>query len=242
MDSIRNDPVWAREATYPKESIERGARGPHIRRVQEWLVLGGKNIVIDGDFGPATAAALGANYINFDKWYELVAPMRDLTVEQVKGWLKPDGALPNIREVGGPNAGPWVRLFMNGQEGPAWPWCAGFVTWVRRTVGCSLLSTRTFSCDLLWSAAEQARIPTLVRPTGSAAKAGLKQGALFMVTNPKNRSDRTHVGFVTGVSSDGETISTLEGNTNDAGSREGYEVCRRTRATGNLDFILTATP
>ncbi|MFA9221023.1 MAG: CHAP domain-containing protein [Sediminibacterium sp.] len=36
-----------------------------------------------------------------------------------------------------------------------------------------------------------------------------------------------HTGFVESV--EGEIIHTIEGNTNDTGSREGYEVCRRTR-------------
>lgn len=36
-----------------------------------------------------------------------------------------------------------------------------------------------------------------------------------------------HTGFVESV--DGEFINTIEGNTNDSGSREGYEVCRRKR-------------
>jgi hypothetical protein len=37
-----------------------------------------------------------------------------------------------------------------------------------------------------------------------------------------------HTGFVESVLSGGR-ITTIEGNTNDDGSREGYEVCRRTR-------------
>ena len=36
-----------------------------------------------------------------------------------------------------------------------------------------------------------------------------------------------HTGFVEKV--EGNVIHTIEGNTNDTGSREGYEVCRRTR-------------
>lgn len=36
-----------------------------------------------------------------------------------------------------------------------------------------------------------------------------------------------HTGFVEKV--EGDVIHTIEGNTNDTGSREGYEVCRRTR-------------
>jgi hypothetical protein len=37
-----------------------------------------------------------------------------------------------------------------------------------------------------------------------------------------------HTGFVVEVLSNGN-LKTIEGNTNDEGSREGYEVCYRTR-------------
>jgi hypothetical protein len=33
-------------------------------------------------------------------------------------------------------------------------------------------------------------------------------------------------------------MQTIEGNTNDDGSAEGYEVCARTRSYTNMDFIL----
>jgi hypothetical protein len=47
-----------------------------------------------------------------------------------------------------------------------------------------------------------------------------------------------HTGFVESVSPDGSIINTIEGNTNDTGSREGYEVCRRTRKTSScIGFI-----
>jgi hypothetical protein len=35
-----------------------------------------------------------------------------------------------------------------------------------------------------------------------------------------------------------EVFETIEGNTNDEGSREGYEVCHRVRGYGSKDFIL----
>lgn len=41
-----------------------------------------------------------------------------------------------------------------------------------------------------------------------------------------------HTGFVESV--DGEWLNTIEGNTNDTGSREGYEVCRRRRKISSM--------
>lgn len=49
-------------------------------------------------------------------------------------------------------------------------------------------------------------------------------GDIFIIGYDKGLG---HAGFVERV--DGEIIHTIEGNTNDTGSREGYEVCRRER-------------
>jgi len=41
------------------------------------------------------------------------------------------------------------------------------------------------------------------------------------------------------VTSAGDTLyQTIEGNTNDDGSREGYEVCARRRGYSKTDFII----
>ena len=41
-----------------------------------------------------------------------------------------------------------------------------------------------------------------------------------------------HTGFIEKI--EGDTLHTIEGNTNDTGSREGYEVCRRTRKVNKM--------
>jgi hypothetical protein len=46
-----------------------------------------------------------------------------------------------------------------------------------------------------------------------------------------------HTGIVEKVNTDG-TLLTIEGNTNDTGSREGYEVCRRVRPLGKIKAFL----
>ena len=48
-------------------------------------------------------------------------------------------------------------------------------------------------------------------------------------------TDWTHTGFAHGPSA--EVFSTIEGNTNDDGSNNGYEVCARTRSLPKKDFI-----
>jgi hypothetical protein len=61
-------------------------------------------------------------------------------------------------------------------------------------------------------------------------------GSIFL--NRRVGGDWVHTGIVTGAAAD--TFETIEGNTNDAGDREGYEVCRRVRGYGNKDFIMVA--
>jgi hypothetical protein len=57
------------------------------------------------------------------------------------------------REVGGQNKGPWVRLYMQGNEGSDWPWYAGFVSIILKQASKSLnvaIPIQTsFSCDPL---------------------------------------------------------------------------------------------
>ena len=53
-----------------------------------------------------------------------------------------------------------------------------------------------------------------------------KQGDIFIMDYGKGLG---HTGFVESVDKDGIYIHTIEGNTNDEGSREGFEVCRMKR-------------
>jgi hypothetical protein len=59
-------------------------------------------------------------------------------------------------------------------------------------------------------------------------------GSFFLVR--RTPTDWTHTGII--VQAEDEVLQTIEGNTNDDGSREGYEVCARTRGYKNMDFIL----
>jgi hypothetical protein len=88
----------------------------------------------------------------------------------------------------------------------------------------------SFSCDSL--AANAKRKNRFV--TGAeAASHGIPAGSLFLVR--RTSQDWTHTGIV--VNAQRDTFETIEGNTNDAGDREGYEVCRRIRSYASKDFI-----
>ncbi len=86
--------------------------------------------------------------------------------------------------------------------------------------------TPSFSCDAL-AASAKAKGRFVSRDESGP-------GSFFLVRNTP--TDWTHTGIV--VSAGGETFKTIEGNTNDDGSREGFEVCARTRGfSDKMDFI-----
>ncbi|MCP3140865.1 peptidoglycan-binding protein [Pyxidicoccus xibeiensis] len=234
----------------------RGEQGRGVKRIQEWLSLSGFAVAIDGDFGAATEAALKrfqakagltvtgvADAVTFDR---LVAPMK-AAVATIPTQGRSLGALvvayasqhlaQRPREVGGDNRGPWVRLYMDGHEGPAWAWCTGFATFciqqAAKTLGVPTPVARTYSCDsLAHFGREQGRfLSTLTAPPDRAL---IRPGSLFL--RRRTATDWEHAGIVTEV--DEETFQSIEGNTNDEGGHEGYEVCARTRGFRNMDFVL----
>jgi cell wall-associated NlpC family hydrolase len=126
------------------------------------------------------------------------------------------------REVGGVNRGPWVRIYMEGHDGPAFLWCAGFSCLMVRQAAWHLdvdLPLRpTFSCDVLSRDAQTDG--RFVREQDLGSLDDLPRGSLFV--QRRTADDWNHVGIV--VSGGVEVIETIEGNTNEGGSREGYEV------------------
>lgn len=263
-------PTWATvELAYPGP-LAHGSKGPGVRRVQEWLTLRGHAIGVDEDFGPATLRALRAfaarstntghaiDALTAALWADLVAPMRRAATERGSGTLAEAVAhvakahlKEHPREVGGANRGPWVRLYCKGQDGPAYAWCAGFVSYVTMQAATALGAASplayTLSCDTLAAdaAAKGRFLAGAAVASGQIAPPALRgseAAGVFLVRNPKNPKDWTHTGFALhfepGSSRRGvATYRTVEGNTNTGGSREGYEVCARTRGMASVDFI-----
>ena len=236
------------------ETIERGSKQKKlITIIQEWLCLNGQSIKIDGDYGPATEIAVNnfqknvglmqtgkVEPLTFDK---LVWSMKSLS----QATLSSNGGLHSAVvelslkylaahpiEVGGQNMGPWVRYFMDGYQGNAWPWCAGFNTLIvkqaAKLCGTAISLPRTYSCDVLGMWAKNNG--KFVSGTSGNLSA-VKPGHLFLVR--KSHNDWQHTGIV--IEMTPEYCVTIEGNTNDEGSREGYEVCKRIRGFKTLDFV-----
>lgn len=247
------------EFEYPGE-IGNGTRGRKARRIQEWLSIHGFQTTIDEEFGSATERALqsfqrargisDSGQVDETTWDALVAPMVRSFAKCEAGARLGDTVMQVAKqhlrehpiELGGANCGPWVRAYMNGNQGSAWAWCAGFVTFVLKQAatihGVPMPIEGSFSCDLLASQAKQqgrfVAERSLDGSPGNWSADALGSCAVFLVR--RTSSDWTHTGFAFDYRPDG-TFATIEGNTNDEGSREGFEVCQRFRSRKEKEFI-----
>ncbi|HEY6155914.1 MAG TPA: peptidoglycan-binding domain-containing protein [Gemmatimonadales bacterium] len=234
---------------------KRGDQGVKVRLIQEWLCLDGFQVVIDGAFGPATEVAVRQFQVQAGVEVDgVVGPITFsrlvLPITRALAPVAADSAslgamvvsyakqhlAQRPREVGGQNSGPWVRLYMNGHDGPEWPWCAGFASFML-TQACTSVSvpvpvTPSVSCDSLAASAKQNG--RFIAEAEVTDRARLTPGSLFL--NRRTATDWVHTGVI--LDAQAEVFQTIEGNTNDDGSREGYEVCQRVRGYASKDFIL----
>jgi hypothetical protein len=246
--------AWIRKEIKFPGAFGRGKRGQAAKRVQEWLCLHNLGLVIDGDFGRVSEETLmrfqfdtGLNStgkLDEETWTALVQPMQDALVNPLLASVSFSNAvaefanqhlIPHPREVGGANAGPWVRMYMKGNDGSQWLWCAGFVAFCMHQAGEALMHPMpmgtSFSCDNL---ANFAKDSGLFPSERDATPDQIPAGSIFL--RRSDPMDWTHTGIVTQAFEN--HYETIEGNTNDDGQREGYEVCARRRGYSNTDFIV----
>jgi len=129
----------------------------------------------------------------------------------------------------GSNWGEHVQKYLKsvGINFPA-SWCMAFVYWCvdewAHTTGHANPLVRTGGVLAQWNQFKGEKI---------SPSATVKPGDIFIQDHGKGLG---HTGIVESV--EGDTIHTIEGNTNDTGSREGYMVCRRKRKISScIGFI-----
>lgn len=115
----------------------------------------------------------------------------------------------------GSNRGPEVDAYLRSTGlHPGFPWCAAFVNWCIAQVAGEkkreVAWPKTASCDVILVWARRHDI-LFTQP---------EKGDVFLVLAGPN--DATHTGFVKSVS--GQKFTTIEGNSNATGSREGLGV------------------
>jgi peptidoglycan hydrolase-like protein with peptidoglycan-binding domain len=236
---------------------KRGSTGDVVKLIQGWLCLHGLKVVVDGGYGKATAQQVRTfqrtsglpvtGVVDGATWLALIRPMlvalAPIPGKRALGQLVVAYARQHLAqhplEEGGQNSGPWVRLYTQGGEGDNYPWCAGFATFCL-SQACTSLDVampvpRTLSCDDM---ARHAGARLLEQPAPSQ-RARITPGSFFLrLAGPaEKRFKYAHTGIV--VQAGPDTFKTIEGNTNDDGSAEGYEVCARVRGYAGIDFIVT---
>jgi hypothetical protein len=250
-----------RELAFPGV-IKKGDSGANARRVQEWLSYHKFATTIDGGFGDATELRVkqfqtakgitSSGKVDSKTWDALVAPLaRALApINPAGGANLADVTLAYARqhvrerpvELGGDNRGAWVRVYMAGNQGESWLWCAGFVTFILKqasdTLGQAMPIAGSFGCDALAYQAKAAGrfVPGSSVASGSVSWPSLHAAQIFLVR--RTATDWVHTGFSFGGNQ--ATFSTFEGNTNDNGSPNGFEACERVRSVTKKDFITLA--
>lgn len=131
----------------------------------------------------------------------------------------------------GSNWGKNVQKYLSsvGIDFPA-AWCMAFVYWcvneAHKELGSKNNLIRTGGVLKQWN-----DLPLRFKSTNP------KRGGIFIMDYGKGLG---HTGIVENILPNGQ-ISTIEGNTNDEGSREGYEVARRTRNIENCKGFIYLT-
>ncbi|MDD5199089.1 MAG: peptidoglycan-binding protein [Terrimicrobiaceae bacterium] len=142
------------------------------------------------------------------------------------------GEIGTMEKPPGSNRGERVEMYQRGVGiGPGDPWCAAFVYYCFATAAKSLgaknplleKACRTGCVLTLWNLARANGVPTITRDEALDDPSRVKPGMIFILSTGGGQG---HTGLVARVS--GNRVETIEGNTNDGGSREGIGVFRRT--------------
>lgn len=241
------------------KNYKKGDKGKEVKKIQEWLCYHGYGLYINSYFGPATDYAVRLfqriegleedGIVGANTFSALTLPMvtvlrpipidgkslGEMVVAYAKQHLK-----QHPREIGGQNMGPWVRLYMNGKEGELYLWCAGFVSFILKqacdTLNVPLPIETSVSCDNLAKSAKENN--KLLEEPKIEERKRITPGSLFLQFKRQNEppKDWNHTGIV--IRAKDEVFLTIEGNTNDEGKNQGYEVCSRIKGYKNKDFIL----
>lgn len=129
-----------------------------------------------------------------------------------------------VHEIGGNNRGERIEEYLAAAHAkPGDPWCASFVSWA------------------FIQAAAALGVPNPMRPTAGALHIWRDApelcrsktptiGSIFVINHGEGKG---HCGFVAAVT--GDHVLTIEGNTNEAGSREGDGVLRKSRRISDIN-------
>jgi hypothetical protein len=196
----------------------------------------GNPLEVDGKVGSMTWAALFRSEVP-----RSAAPAANSLSEAVLAVA--GGEVGVMEEPPGSNRGPKVDQFLaavglDSRQG-SFAWCAAFVYWCFRDASKRLAvvnpAVRTAGALDVWNQAGPKGFRRITCAEATARTTLVQPGMIFVLSTGGGHG---HVGFVESVS--GVVLTTIEGNSNDAGSREGVGVFRRVGrrvATINQGFV-----
>ena len=124
------------------------------------------------------------------------------------------------------NAGPAVEKYLKSVGlSKGYAWCMAFIYWCTKEASIQLeVENPLFKTAGVLAMYNKEKDLEVTNP---------QPGDIFIMDYGKGQG---HTGIVESVGKN--IINTIEGNTNDEGSREGYEVCRRTRQRSTIKAYL----
>jgi hypothetical protein len=183
----------------------------------------GVPLKVDGEVGPMTWGALFGG--------RTVPIVSRAPTPLLREALKSAAAeIGTMEEPPGSNRGPKIDQYLaavglNAATG-SHPWCAAFVYWCFQEAAASLAEpnpvVRTAGVLDHWNRAGEQGIRRILGGEAGEEPALVHPGTIFIITTG---SGNGHTGLVERV--EGIRLTTIEGNTNDTGSREGVGVFRR---------------
>lgn len=192
----------------------------------------GVPLTVDGRVGPVTWAALfgTASLPPLVVGSGLAEAALRVAAEQLGIAEDPPGS----------NRGAAVEEFLDAVDlGPGNAWCAAFVYWcadrAARETGLPNRLPRTGGVLDMWRRARRAGLPCITAAEAAAQPALVTSGMVFVMDHGAGRG---HTGFVRSLANG--RLCTIEGNSNDGGSREGtgvFELTRRTLGSVSTGFI-----
>lgn len=194
----------------------------------------GVPLVVDGRVGPMTWAALfGAAPVDERAGTALQAAVLDVASSQIGVMEEPPGSNR------GPKVDEYLRSVKIDPAAGSFPWCAAFVYWCFQQAANKLAvanpAIRSGGVLDCWNKAGSSGVQRISSIEAQNEPALVKPGMVFVLSAGAGNG---HTGLVERV--DGVVLTTIEGNTNTGGSREGIGVFRRTgrRLAGiNRGFI-----
>lgn len=260
--------MMSADKKYPGYLLKRGKQNKEadVRMLQERLQqMGCGPEIIDGDFGPATEASVCLFQMRFPDqnghalkvdgqvgsitWASLfglrnvpqnlatdrplLRKVIDVAISQIGHMEKPLGSNR------GPEVDEYIRCAGLDPQNGSYAWCMCFIYWCFAEAANQANKVnpclKTTVVQDHWNKAKRSNINVLPAATAVQDISLVKPGQLFCLGFKGNTG---HIGLVEKV--EGGILTTIEGNTNDGGSREGIGVFRRkgrTIASVNLGFI-----